>query len=1017
MISVITYGRNDSHGYNLPKRAAISLNCIAELLSDPDDEIIFVDYNTPNDLPTFIEAIYDTLTARTKRLLRVLRARPEMHHRLYGRRTHLAALEPIARNIAIRRSNAGNRWILSTNPDMIFVPRRGTTDLTSAVADLADGHYVLPRFDLPEPLWEGWPRLDPRAVIHACDALGSALHLNEVTVTYPFMRFDSPGDFQLIPRDTLFEVSGFDERMIHGWHVDSNMCRRMATLFGRTESLAERLKGYHCDHTRVPTLVHRLDLKLENDLHEFVWQMEEPVARLQDASWGLPDETIEEVDFAAGPAARYVTAVQATLASPQTVDYHGDANDSRNYVAYRSEHVLPYLAAYLTAYPPSTRFLYIGGNRRLFELLRRCLAMMRSTPALQCVRDTMGDTTDPVESLSRPPEATDAAFARSLVATHDVLIVDLGLDAAALTRPSARITDWPRALRYRIGAVAELLEACTEQCHELFAGSPERAPDFVVVNANPWVFHSFVSQFLFTTQTPYNIQVRKGRPRLGSDRLYRSHRWKTTEEELSALFGYRVRDSDLPVARPGTTIELTTSGGGRICTDGHWGDTRDDGTWIDGPRAELLFTVDPGHTRDLIAHVSIGQVMMPGDEPFRINVLFQGQPLSHWLAHPSSGVQAYPLVLPSSLLAADTVCRLAFEIDNGCGPAPTSRDAPAVMIRSVAFHGAEQSLYRIGTITGCTAGQQGAFYMNCGWTAPDVYGSWTLGSHAALTMFVDDIPEEPLIGTFTITDSAVSGEFPHLDVDVRVNGQEVDRWRLIGRSKQERKFILKPDMVSAQDPLNISFHIPHPRSPECLRWSPDDPRPLGFRLTSLRMAPVPSYRLGETIDFTEGGNAEHYLWSNWATPDPGGRWTEGEEATLRLCLGAPLTTAQTASFLVSDCMVDRTLSPRLPVQVLVNGTLVEEWAFGPERRPQVRSITLTPDLLGANRNLVIVFRVPEPRSPASLGWSGDARLLGIRLARACLGGSELLFLPKAVASTATWRARTLGALIRRWQQR
>ena len=33
MLSVILYGRNDSYGYNLHKRAAISLNCIAEMLS------------------------------------------------------------------------------------------------------------------------------------------------------------------------------------------------------------------------------------------------------------------------------------------------------------------------------------------------------------------------------------------------------------------------------------------------------------------------------------------------------------------------------------------------------------------------------------------------------------------------------------------------------------------------------------------------------------------------------------------------------------------------------------------------------------------------------------------------------------------------------------------------------------------------------------------------------------------------------------------------------------------------
>src|SRR5579871_4632041 len=104
MISVILYGRNDSHGYNLPKRAAISINCIAEMLGDQDDEILFVDYNTPNDLPTFIEAIYDTLTPRAKERLRVLRVRPDLHIRLVEN-THLSALEPHSRNIAIRRSN------------------------------------------------------------------------------------------------------------------------------------------------------------------------------------------------------------------------------------------------------------------------------------------------------------------------------------------------------------------------------------------------------------------------------------------------------------------------------------------------------------------------------------------------------------------------------------------------------------------------------------------------------------------------------------------------------------------------------------------------------------------------------------------------------------------------------------------------------------------------------------------------------------------------------------------------
>src|ERR1700722_5214878 len=147
MLSVILYGRNDAHGYNLHKRAAISLNCIAEVLSDADDEILFVDYNTPNDLPTFIEAIYDTLTDKAKSRLRVFRIRPELHVRMITERTHLSAVEPHSRNIAIRRSNPRNRWLLFTNTDMIFLPKSGVADLSEAVRDLPDGQYILPRFE------------------------------------------------------------------------------------------------------------------------------------------------------------------------------------------------------------------------------------------------------------------------------------------------------------------------------------------------------------------------------------------------------------------------------------------------------------------------------------------------------------------------------------------------------------------------------------------------------------------------------------------------------------------------------------------------------------------------------------------------------------------------------------------------------------------------------------------------------------------------------------------------------
>ena len=190
MISVVVYGRNDAHGYNLHRRAALSLNCLAEILTDPDDEIVFVDYNTPDELPTLVKAFSDTLTDRCLELLRVLRVRPAVHAERFAARTHLNVVEPVARNAAARRANPANRWLLSTNTDMVFVPLEGAS-LSEICRDLPDGFYGLPRFELPEWLWEELPRADPTTALDIVARLGPGLRLNEPTVSHEWISLRS----------------------------------------------------------------------------------------------------------------------------------------------------------------------------------------------------------------------------------------------------------------------------------------------------------------------------------------------------------------------------------------------------------------------------------------------------------------------------------------------------------------------------------------------------------------------------------------------------------------------------------------------------------------------------------------------------------------------------------------------------------------------------------------------------------------------------------------------------------
>jgi hypothetical protein len=1007
MISVILYGRNDSHGYNLHKRAAISLNCIAEVLSDPDDEILFVDYNTPNDLPTFIEAIYDTLTERVKSRLRVFRVRPELHARLAGE-THLFALEPHSRNIAIRRSNPRNRWLLLTNTDMILVPRSGFSDLPDAVRDLADGLYIAPRFELPEPFWESFPRSDPQAVMRACDELGPKLHLHEVALRVPFMRFDSPGDFQLVPRRAMFDIQGFDERMIHGWHADSNICKRLYLYYGeRTESLAHRMKGYHCDHTRVATLAHRFDLKLENSLQEFVWGLTDPVAHHQAKTWGAPEEQVEELDFVNDPAAKYVRALCQTLESPQESDYESDANDARNFVYYPPERALPYLAGNLTVYPRNARFVYAGNNPRMLELASGVVASMGFEHPLHYIADLL--TSGEAPSGAVPIRLADAAGNGSriddLLANYSPLIFDFGLDPTGLDLGTvARVTDWPRELRYSLGAVARLMEACAEQS-DSFRGQCGHVPDFLVLNANHYIFQRFAQQFLLSTETPYPLHVRKGRPRVGEERLYRGSAWKYDEDLLRSFFAYDELDHSLASVTPDHSVDFTSQGNSARYKDGHWGAMDFTGTWTDGSPAAIVFAPSPSFAGDLVAYVRINEAFLGVEEQqMRLRVYFEGEFLTHWTVYTRLQITVCKAVLPSRLIAAKKACRLELHVEN---PQSVDRAAKArgetivnadprelgVKVQSITLAGSDRLRYALLDTLDFAEDGTGIDHTNECWTQPDDFGTWTLGPDANLVLLLNEPVQVPLIATFTVTDAVVSDQEPQLDVDVAINGRIVAAWTLVTRFTHERKILLREGYPTS-DPLLISFHVRSPRTPMQMGWSTWDKRPLGFRLTKFSMAPAGSlkYKLGDIIDLTDAGNAAvfvgDFLGTQWALADRYGSWTMAEECTLKLPLETPLTTSVPASFVITDSMVSKT-SPPLIVRVRANGHLAGEWSFGPSREPHRRSVMLPAEALAGSLELILTFEIPSPRSPASLGWNTDSRSLGFRLARAVVGRSDI----------------------------
>jgi len=458
MFSVILYGRNDSHGYNLHKRAAISFNALAEVMSDSDDEILFVDYNTPDDHPTFPEAIHDTLTDKAKKVMRILRVRPDQHAHLRSK-THLVALEAQSRNVALRRSNPRNRWILYTNTDMLLVPRDDRQSLSDILGELEDGFYEVPRFEIPEMLWEAaFDRRDPAGNLAKLRDWAGRFHLNQVVHNYMPMKYDALGDFQAALREDMFAIHGFDESMILGWHCDSNLAARLALYRGRVDTLIDKVFGYHCDHTRVAAANNKGRATRMNDQDQYIWNVASPYVPAQAETWGWPDIEIEELQLDRDTAYQRFTAGLTSTITPATAPFVTTSLEWQLYedLTYDLPHTLPFVCDQVVTFPRSTAVMVVATRPDFLHGFAKAWQAMGFTGSVLVPEECDGLPSG-LEGVERGPFA-------DLLPRADIFIFEFGLSTQLPTEPVRAGRPMAPIDRQRLKVIERLLKrvAATE---------------------------------------------------------------------------------------------------------------------------------------------------------------------------------------------------------------------------------------------------------------------------------------------------------------------------------------------------------------------------------------------------------------------------------------------------------------------------------------------------------------------------------------------------------------------------
>jgi|HubBroStandDraft_6_1064221.scaffolds.fasta_scaffold920875_2 hypothetical protein len=119
-----------------------------------------------------------------------------------------------------------------------------------------------------------------------------------------------------------------------------------------------------------------------------------------------------------------------------------------------------------------------------------------------------------------------------------------------------------------------------------------------------------------------------------------------------------------------------------------------------------------------------------------------------------------------------------------------------------------------------------------GWSYSESWGTWTDGAQANVILQLSlPIREElQLVGRMVaITD----GRRPQ-QVEVVVNGQNIERWTFNAPGLNERRALIPPNVAALRQPMLITFNIPHPVAPSTISWS-DDHRLLGIGMEELRI--------------------------------------------------------------------------------------------------------------------------------------------------------------------------------------
>ena len=208
--SVVLASKNDNYGGNLHKRTTMALTSLIE----NHDEVVFVDWKTING-EGVISNIKNNLPHTKK--LKWVQVPKELLQIKYPSIANYTIIESIGRNVGIRRSNYD--FIVSTNIYIVSTPLDfGKLNINS--------FYTVPRRDVNESLhlsFDNYQSLYSHLILNKDSFIPKEKVSNEDD---RWSLVICPGDYQIGHRDIWFKMKGFEESVLFGCGIDSNVMKK-----------------------------------------------------------------------------------------------------------------------------------------------------------------------------------------------------------------------------------------------------------------------------------------------------------------------------------------------------------------------------------------------------------------------------------------------------------------------------------------------------------------------------------------------------------------------------------------------------------------------------------------------------------------------------------------------------------------------------------------------------------------------------------------------------------------------